>query len=60
MKSEGIVLRMRDEDLERRIKKLADFVEREAPEPFVLEVSKGDSKWLSREYCLRKLGLQMA
>lgn len=57
VKGPEIVLRIRDPDLEKKVKELADFVEREAPEPFVSEISKGDSKWLSKKYSLRKLGL---
>jgi len=52
-----VVLRVKDVDLDREVERLAAFLEREAPEPFVNEPSKGDSKWLSRDYCLRKLGL---
>ncbi|MFQ6095975.1 MAG: AbrB/MazE/SpoVT family DNA-binding domain-containing protein [Candidatus Bathyarchaeia archaeon] len=52
-----VVLRVKNADLDAEVKELATFMEREAPEPFVNEPSKGDSKWLSKEYCLRKLGL---
>jgi len=57
VKGREIVLGMKNTDLDGEIRELAAFLEREAPEPFVGAPSKGDSKWLSRRYCLRKLGL---
>ena len=52
-----LVLRVENAELEKEVERLAEYLEREAPKPFVVETLKGDSKWLSRRYCLRKLGL---
>ncbi|MBS7646132.1 MAG: AbrB/MazE/SpoVT family DNA-binding domain-containing protein [Candidatus Bathyarchaeia archaeon] len=57
VKGGEIVLRPRSLDLEGRIDELSEYLMREAPEAFVNEPCGGDSKWLSRSYCLRKLGL---
>ena len=52
-----IVLRPRNLDLEGKINELSEYLMREAPKAFVNKPREGDSKWLSRSYCLRKLGL---
>jgi len=52
-----ITLKPRDADLEKRVRELSDYLSREAPKPFGTVLRKGDSKWLSRDYCLKKLGL---
>ena len=57
VKGNEIVLRPFYVDLERRVKEVAEYLAREAPKAFVNVPRRGDSKWLSREYCLRKLGL---
>lgn len=57
VKGSELVLKIKDVKLEKRVEELAEYLEREAPKPFVSETRKGDSKWLSREYSLRKLGL---
>ncbi len=57
VKGTEVVLRVKNTDLDGEIRELAAFLEREAPEPFVNAPSRGDSKWLSKRYCLRKLGL---
>ena len=46
-----------DIDLEERIEELEEFLEWGTPEAFVNPTYWGDSKWFSRNYCLRKLGL---
>ena len=57
VKGQDLILRKSNVDLERRVQVWAEAVLRSAPKPFVAEVRVGDSKWLSRGYCLRKLGL---
>ncbi|MEM2123099.1 MAG: AbrB/MazE/SpoVT family DNA-binding domain-containing protein [Candidatus Bathyarchaeia archaeon] len=57
VKGGEIVLRPRSMDLEGRIDELSEYLMREVPEAFVNEPRGGDSKWFSRSYCLRKLGL---
>jgi len=52
-----IILRMKNTDLDKEVEELAAFLEREAPKPFMNKSSRGDSKWLSERYRLRKLGL---
>ena len=57
VRGDEIVLRSRDMDLERRVDELSEYLARETPEAFINKPREGDSKWLSRGYCLRKLGL---
>jgi len=57
VKGDDIILRPRNLDLEKRISELSEYLAYEAPEAFVNEPREGDSKWLSRRYCLKKLGL---
>jgi len=57
VRNNEIVLRPRDINLEKRVKELAKFLDQETPKAFTSPIYEGDSKWLSREYCLRKLGL---
>jgi len=57
VRGDEIVLKPRDVDLEKRIEELEEFLEREAPKAFVNPSYRDDSKWFSRDYCLRKLGL---
>lgn len=57
VKGHDLVLRKVDVDLHERIQEWIEFIQRANPKPFVNEVRVGDSKWFSREYCLRKLGL---
>jgi len=52
-----IVLTVEDPALEERVDALTEYLERETPQPFTRKPSTEDSKWLSRRYCLRKLGL---
>lgn len=57
VKGSELILRIRDVKLEKRVDELAEYLEREAPKPFVSEILREDSKWFSRRHCLRKLGL---
>lgn len=57
VKGDEIVLRPRNLELERRVDELSEYLAREAPEAFISKSEEGDSKWLSRRYCLKKLGL---
>jgi len=57
LKGKVLILKPVDKGLEERVARLAEFLEHEAPKPFVREVDARGSKWLSEEYCLRKLGL---
>lgn len=52
-----IVLAVEDPNLDKRVDALTEYLKRETPKPFIRKPSKEDSKWLSRRYCLRKLGL---
>lgn len=57
VRGDELVLRPRNLDLERRVEELAEFLSRETPKAFVNPPTGGDSKWLSRDHCLRKIGL---
>ena len=57
VRGHDLVLRKEDIDLHERVREWVEFIRRANPKPFVNEAKIGDSKWLSREYCLRKLGL---
>ncbi|MEM3078496.1 MAG: AbrB/MazE/SpoVT family DNA-binding domain-containing protein [Nitrososphaerales archaeon] len=57
VKGNEVILRPRSLDLERRVEELSEYLAHEAPEAFVNELREGDSKWLSKKYCLKKLGL---
>ena len=57
VKGDGLILRRKDVDLDRRVLEWAEAVLKMAPKPFMVEVKVGDSKWLSKGYCLEKLGL---
>lgn len=57
VKGYDMILRKADVDLHKRVQEWAEFIRHANPKPFVNEVLVGDSKWLSQEYCLRKLGL---
>jgi transcriptional pleiotropic regulator of transition state genes len=57
VRGEEIVLRPRNPSLERKVDELSEYLTREAPEAFVSKPEGGDSKWFSRRYCLKKLGL---
>ncbi|MFQ6077491.1 MAG: AbrB/MazE/SpoVT family DNA-binding domain-containing protein [Candidatus Bathyarchaeia archaeon] len=52
-----LILRRFDKELDERVRDWADGLRRASPGAFITEARGGDSKWLSREYCLRKLGL---
>ena len=52
-----LVLRRIDTELDERVRVWTDGLRRGSPRAFLIGVREGDSKWLSREYCLRKLGL---
>lgn len=51
------ILRRVDTELNQRVEEWVKFIDQSAPSPFVTQIRGGDSKWFSREYCLRKLGL---
>ena len=57
VRGDEIVLKPRSIELERRVKELKEFLERETPKAFMNPPNRGDSKWFSEDYCLRKLGL---
>jgi transcriptional pleiotropic regulator of transition state genes len=57
LRGDEIVLSPRNLDLEGRVEELSRFLEREAPRAFVNPITPGDSKWMSRDYSLRKIGL---
>lgn len=40
-----------------KVKDLADYLEKNAPEPFVSPPSEEDSKWMTKKRALRKLGM---
>lgn len=52
-----LVLRRVDTELDERVRGWAEGLRHGSPRAFLTEVRAGDSKWLSRDYCLRKLGL---
>lgn len=52
-----LILRKVDTELNRRVEEWVKSIKASVPEPFITETRKGESKWLSREYCLKKLGL---
>lgn len=57
VRGDELILRRVDTELRQHVDEWVKFIERSAPKPFVTEIRSGDSKWLSREYSLRKLGL---
>jgi len=57
IRGDEVILRRVNTELHQRVDDWVKFIEQSAPKPFVTEIRSGDSKWLSREYCLRKLGL---
>lgn len=57
IRGQEVVLRPKHSDLEEDIQRLEAFLREEAPKAFVNEPTEEDSKWLSMEYCLRKIGL---
>ena len=57
VKGHELVLKKTDADLDKRVQAWVEMIKDTSPKPFVTEIRIGDSKWLSREYCLRKLGL---
>lgn len=52
-----LILRPHDVKLEQKVRELEEFLNRETPKAFVKPLHRGDSKWFSEDYCLRKLGL---
>jgi AbrB family looped-hinge helix DNA binding protein len=57
IRGQEVVLRPINRDLEGEVQRLGDFLREKAPRAFVNRPKEEDSKWLSREYCLRKIGL---
>lgn len=57
IKGNELILRRVDTELHQRVDDWTKFMETSAPKPFTTETREGDSKWLSQEYCMRKLGL---
>jgi predicted DNA-binding antitoxin AbrB/MazE fold protein len=51
-----IILRPRENDLEKKIDDLDKYLATNAPKPFVSRLKKG-YKWFTEEYSLKKLGL---
>lgn len=52
-----VILRRVDTELNQHVEEWVKFIDQSAPTPFLKQIRGGDSKWLSREYCMRKLGL---
>ena len=52
-----LVMRRVDGELEERVREWAEEMRRGPPRASFADARGDDSKWLSREYCLRKLGL---
>lgn len=57
VRGQELVLRPKHKELDEAVHQLVAFLRDQAPRGFVNPPSEGDSKWLSREYCLRKIGL---
>ncbi|WP_457548814.1 AbrB/MazE/SpoVT family DNA-binding domain-containing protein [Archaeoglobus sp.] len=57
VKDDEIVLKIQRNDLEKRVDELINFLKNNAPKPFVAEV-KGEEKWLTKDYSLKKIGLK--
>ena len=57
VKGSEIILTPSRVELQEKITELLEYLTSNSPKPFVQETRIDDSKWLSREYCLRKLGL---
>ena len=53
-----IVIRPYDKSLEERVEEAVKFLSENAPRAFVTQEEEEGDKWLSREYCLRKIGLK--
>ncbi|KXA91911.1 hypothetical protein AKJ63_00455 [candidate division MSBL1 archaeon SCGC-AAA259D18] len=56
VKGSEVVIRPRNEDVERKVEELADYLDRSLPKAFTTEPPKRESKWISRKHGLRKLG----
>lgn len=57
IKGDELILRKIDTELDDRIRGWFEYLKKNNPKPFVSATEAGDSKWFSREYCLKKLGL---
>jgi len=57
VRDDEIVIRVRREDLEKKVDDLIEFLKNNAPKAFVSEVEE-DEKWLTRKYSLEKIGLK--
>ena len=58
VREDEIVIRVRREDLEKKVDDLIEFLKNNAPKAFVSEVGE-DEKWLTRKYSLEKIGLKV-
>ena len=57
VRGDEVILIKVDGALRQRVDEWTKFIEKLSPKPFVTDIRKDDSKWLSRKYSLRKLGL---
>jgi len=57
IRGDELILKPVRPDLHRQLSELREFLSRELPSAFVTRPSEEDSKWMSKSYCLRKLGL---
>lgn len=56
VKGDELILRARRPDLEKKVEELEGYLSANAPKPFTCKAKEG-VKWLTEEYCLKKLGL---
>jgi len=54
VRGDEIVLRVRDLNLEKKIKELSKYLAYEEPEAFINKSCESDSKWFSKRYCFKK------
>lgn len=55
-KGSKVIIRPKNEEVEKKVDDLADYLDRNLPEPFSTEPPEGESKWMSKKHGMKKLG----